>query len=72
MKIGLYCYHTADILTKVLQKCSLSCPLPNISFIFITPSHLILCLHNIDTLKICVRKFDTKILFFDKIIALST
>ena len=28
---GIYCYLTADILTKVLQKCSLSSPLPNVS-----------------------------------------
>ena len=26
--------------------------------------------HNIDTLKICVKKFDAKILIFDKMIAL--
>ena len=26
MKIGIYCYLIADILTKVLQKCSWSCP----------------------------------------------
>ena len=29
-KICLYCYLTADILTSVLQECSLSSPLPNI------------------------------------------
>ena len=28
VEIGIYCYLTADILTKVLQKCSLSSPLP--------------------------------------------
>ena len=28
VEIGIYCYLTADILTKVLQKCSLSIPLP--------------------------------------------
>ena len=28
------------------------------------------CLHNIDTLNICVKKFDAKILVFDKMIAL--
>ena len=28
--VGLYFYLTADILTKVFQKCSLSSPLPNI------------------------------------------
>ena len=27
VEIGIYCYLTADILTKVLQKCSLSSPL---------------------------------------------
>ena len=32
MKIGIYCYFIADILTKLLQK-SLSGPLPNISFV---------------------------------------
>ena len=31
--IGHYCYLTADILTRVLQKCSLSSPLPNILFL---------------------------------------
>ena len=30
VKVGLYFYLTADILTKVLQKCALSSPLPNI------------------------------------------
>ena len=30
MEIGIYCYLTTDILTKVLQKCSLSSPLPDI------------------------------------------
>ena len=30
VKIGLYCYLIADILTKVLQSCSLNSPLPNI------------------------------------------
>ena len=30
VKVGLYFYLTADILTKVIQKCSLSSPLPNI------------------------------------------
>ena len=30
VKVGLYCCLIADILTKVLQKCSLSSPLPNI------------------------------------------
>ena len=30
VKIGFYFYLTADILTKVFQKCSLSSPLPNI------------------------------------------
>ena len=40
MEVGLYCYLNADILTKVLQKCSLSSPLPNISFLF-NPLNLI-------------------------------
>ena len=30
MEIGIYCCLTVDILTKSLQKCSLSSPLPNI------------------------------------------
>ena len=30
VKVGLYCYFIVDILTKVLQRCSLSSPLPNI------------------------------------------
>ena len=29
-KKGVYCYLTADILTKLLQKCSLGSPLPNV------------------------------------------
>ena len=33
VKICLYCYVKADILTKVLQKCLLSSPLPNKSFL---------------------------------------
>ena len=33
VKIGLYCYVTANILTIILQKCFLSSPLPNISFL---------------------------------------
>ena len=32
VKIEIYCYPTADILTKVLQKCLLSGPPPSISF----------------------------------------
>ena len=31
VKIGIYCYFTRDILTKVLQKNSLSSRLPNLS-----------------------------------------
>ena len=43
VKIGFYCYVTADILTtKILQKCSLSNPLPNISFLS-KPLNLIGC-----------------------------
>ena len=33
MKIGIFCYLIADILTKVLQKCSLRGPLQNIPFL---------------------------------------
>ena len=40
LKVCLYCYLTADILTKVLQKCSLSSPLPNIWILF-KPLYLI-------------------------------
>ena len=41
-KVGLYFYSTADILTKVFQKCSLSSPLPNI-WILSKPLNLIGC-----------------------------
>ena len=34
VEIGIYCYLTTDILTKVLQKCSLSSPLPTIWILF--------------------------------------
>ena len=37
VKTILYCYLTADIVTRVLQKCSLSRPLPNI-FCFVQSS----------------------------------
>ena len=33
MKNVIYCHLTADVLTKVLQKYSLSSPLPNKSFL---------------------------------------
>ena len=33
VKIGLYCYVTANILKNILLKYSLSSPLPNISFL---------------------------------------
>ena len=36
MKIGMYCYLIADILAKVLQKCSLGGPLQNIPFCVVT------------------------------------
>ena len=42
MKIGIYCYLTADILTNVLQKCFLSGPPLNISFLS-KPLNLIGC-----------------------------
>ena len=42
VKIGLYCYLIAGILTGVLQKCSLSSPLPNILFVS-KPLNLIGC-----------------------------
>ena len=42
VNIEMYCYLTADILTKVLQKCSLSIPLPNI-YILSTKLNLIGC-----------------------------
>ena len=40
--IEIYCYLIADILTKVLQKCLLSGPLPNIYFLS-KPLNLIGC-----------------------------
>ena len=40
--MGHYCYLNADILTIVLQKCSLSSPLPNILFLS-KPLNLIGC-----------------------------
>ena len=42
MQIGIYCYFIADILTKVIQKCLLSGPIPNIYFL-LKPLHLIGC-----------------------------
>ena len=42
MKNGIYCYLTGGILTKVLQKYSLSSTLPNISFLS-KPLNLIGC-----------------------------
>ena len=33
VKVGLYYYLIADILTKVLHRCSLSSPLPNMNFV---------------------------------------
>ena len=43
VKIGIYCCLTADILTKVLQKCSFRSPVPNLSVLF-KPLHLIGCM----------------------------
>ena len=40
MKIGIYCHVIADILTKLLQKCSLSGPLSNLPFLLL-PLNLI-------------------------------
>ena len=34
VKVGLYCYLAADILTKVLQKYSLSSPVPNMRILY--------------------------------------
>ena len=42
VKVGLHCYLTTDILTKVLQRCSLSNPLPNV-WILSKPLNLIGC-----------------------------
>ena len=42
VKVGLYCYLTADILTQALQKCLLSGNLLNISFLS-KPLNLIGC-----------------------------
>ena len=36
MKIGIYCGLIKDILTKVLQKCSLSGPLQNLPLFVVT------------------------------------
>ena len=53
MKIGIYCYLIEDILTKVVQKCSLSGPLPtfyscpNISFLSVVMATEILNLKTI-------------------------
>ena len=46
MKIGIYCYLTADIVPKVLEKCSLNSPLPNISSFLSKPLNLIGCHRN--------------------------
>ena len=35
VEIGIYCCLTADIFDKVLQKCSLSIPLPNMYMNFL-------------------------------------
>ena len=45
VKVGLYCYLIADILTKDLQRCSLSSPLPN-TLILSKPLNLIGCHDN--------------------------
>ena len=45
VKIGIYYCLTADILTKVLQKCSLGSPLPNLP-ILSKPLNLIGCHDN--------------------------
>ena len=45
VKIGHYCSITADILSRVLQKCSLSSPLPNILFLS-KPLNMIGCKGN--------------------------
>ena len=42
VETGIYCYLTADILTEVLQKCSLSSPLPN-RYILSKPLNFIGC-----------------------------
>ena len=42
VKAGLYCYLIADISTKVIQRCSLSSPLPNI-WMLSKPLNLIGC-----------------------------
>ena len=42
MKIGIYCYLIADILTQNLQNCSLSSSLLNLSLLF-KPLNLIGC-----------------------------
>ena len=42
VNIGVYCYFTADLLTKSLKKCTFSSPLPDISFLS-KPLNLIEC-----------------------------
>ena len=48
MAVAIYCYLIEDILTKVLQECSLSSPLPNIYF-FLKHHILIGCHGNRNT-----------------------
>ena len=47
VKTDIYCYLSADVWRKVLQKCSLSSPLSNISFLS-NPLNLIVCHGNLN------------------------
>ena len=55
VEIGIYCYLTADILTKVLQKCSLSSPFPTRATenrFFAGPDRFLLC----KTDSVCIKR----------------
>ena len=53
MKIDIYCYLTAEILAKLLQKCFLSGPRLNISF-FVVTSYFAEKILNHQLLRSCV------------------
>ena len=61
MKNGIYCYVTADILTYVLQKCSLSSPLPNFG-IAVCQNLLILMVAMATKRQICDKIFKNHLL----------
>ena len=61
---------TADILTKVLQHCSLSCPLPNISFLSKTRNFI--CFHGSRKAKFAKEIFKNQLLISRKGITLAS